>query len=1113
MPLPWKQVAEKEEFKALSIPDQAKARVAYFEDVIKPSLPPDDDATMKAVRADFIRHTKDVDLEVNTPWYYSNIVKTPLLAIGKAVGAGLGAVNSPLAFVWGSQTARYIDPEGFDTLPFWQQSLVAVGGGLESAWRSATKEGAWGDLYGEYHKAVTGKTISEALPSNLKWAAPTIEFAVNIVSDPLIGLGAAKNLSRFKVPKEFIGSMPEKVLNDLAKINRLEVTEKAAVQNKLVDALKNRQSYMQWWEDRLGQFDLRHRGEPLLKGERDPFSNMTAPRQAKVGQPKREFADIIPRTEAGLSREIRTTPKIGKPGITPEAIGAMERMNAYRESKGLPPLKKFNKEAYDKFVNEQNLEKVNSFRSKKGLPPILKNEEGFIDLANIGEAGEAAWKHFKEFWMPWSTVPEGKAALFQRYKAMGKVGQATKIAKNMFTRLDKFPLNDRQDVFRFLDGQMPLRSLSPDVRKTAKDIQEVTKTVGKMLVKRGIINQKTFDSLKGKYVHYMYAKYALGDDAMIKIGPTGKLDLSYAKARKNLSPDEQAALGLIEDAQIAVPTGMGKALTDIAKFDYLDTISRNPDWAWQPSFVDVPLRAGQKPTRMSIGKLSDELKIYEKMVEETPNAEIIQRRDILRSSLNQAMEQTGNVPKDFVQLPTTKTYGPLAGAFVRKPIADDLKPIMSWSDDLPKMYRTLVEIEQKGMALFKVGKVAVNLPTATRNVVSNIIQNNMRGRNLPAIVTKDIPNALKSMLNKDQWHHEFEKLGGFKTNWSVTEINEILDEFAKAKTGTIGEVIDIAKRVAKYYGRIDDISKLSIYRQLRTSGAPKDKAILEAMKWGMDYSLASRSVKHLRRHIMPFLSYAYKVSPLIAESLAKRPWVIAKYAMIPTMSAGIVKEMHDMSEGDWGKLLKQLPLYIKKSGSYMIMPMKSEKGNWRWVNTEYFFPWGNHLAVFKDMAEGEIGEIVRDMGIGNPALDIYRMVASARQGNPPEHPYTGRPIWNLTDAPSMKAAKLIEAIGNEFMPSMLTRYGAAGTTVKAIKGEKDVWGREVTPAQAALKWFGVNILEPTRKQTTIQIRKRVNDIKKEMFRIRKDPTMSLENKKEHRKRAREMIKELQRKGF
>ena len=94
-------------------------------------------------------------------------------------------------------------------------------------------------------------------------------------------------------------------------------------------------------------------------------------------------------------------------------------------------------------------------------------------------------------------------------------------------------------------------------RGTIESIRQRTKTVGRMLVKRDIITQKQFDKLKGRYVHYMYAKHMLGEDAMVSIAPTGKLDLSYTKHRKELSATDKKVLGQIEDMAVAVPVGQG----------------------------------------------------------------------------------------------------------------------------------------------------------------------------------------------------------------------------------------------------------------------------------------------------------------------------------------------------------------------------------------------------------------------------------------------------------------------------------------------------------------------------------------------------------------------------
>jgi len=718
------------------------------------------------------------------------------------------------------------------------------------------------------------------------------------------------------------------------------------------------------------------------------------------------------------------------------------------------------------------------------------------------------YTHVKEFWKSFSTLPEPKKALSVRYKGMGDVARAERFVENIHKKLDKYEPEVRQDFFRFLDGQIKADILPKEAQRLAVSLKERTKTIGRMLVKRNIITQKQFDKHKGRYVHYMYAKHILGEDAPIGITSAGKLNLSYAKKRKDLSPEQKATLGLIEDASIVVPVGMGKALTDIAKYDYLETLATNPNWTWTPSLVDVPIGKAGKPVKMGIGKLIDEVKTYERVIKETPSKETIARHKILKTALDKAIKETANVPKEFTQLPNVKTYGPLAGAYIRKPIADDLVPIIKGWQNRGKLFESLVAIEQQGMALFKIGKVATNLPTATRNVVSNILQNNMRGRPL-AKIPGDLVAALKSLKAKDAYYGEAFNHGLYKHNWAVTEINEILNVFSKVKTGHYAEFLNAARNVAKYYGKIDDIAKHTIFVQMRKAGNPIDVSILEAAKWGMDYSLASRSVKHLRQHIVPFISYQYKIAPLIAESLMKRPWVLAKYLAIPYMAIEATKGMHDLTDKVWKKLEKDLPSYIRKSGSYIVIPWKSPDGKWQWVNLEYFFPWGNMFSLFRDIGEKDMGDIFRDLGISNPFLDVARMIASAREDTPPQHPFYGTPIYNRLDPPWMKAAKMMEAIMFTWLPSMLSSKGALGYSYNAAVGEKDKWGREVSPGQAVGRWFGINIITISPKLTAVIKKAKIKQLRTDLYRIMTDPRKSVKEKREAKIRFREQAKAIQ----
>ena len=258
-----------------------------------------------------------------------------LAAIGKGTwglakrtaGVGIGIANAPLAAVWGSQAAA-VEYKG----PQWKRELVGLKGGLESAWRSITKKGDFGTLYGDYYKTVKGKTIEEDLPDNLKWAAPTLEMLANIVSDPLISFGEAGRIAQLRVPKGFIGKMPKSMVDDLNKLEKLEGIEKADLQQRLVNVLEGRKDYMRWWEEEgIPEIMRRSAEERRILAE----SRAQRPFQTAEELGVKKVAKEVPE----ITKRIKAKP-IPEPSVTPTKEEALRKIEVFREEKGLPPLVK-----------------------------------------------------------------------------------------------------------------------------------------------------------------------------------------------------------------------------------------------------------------------------------------------------------------------------------------------------------------------------------------------------------------------------------------------------------------------------------------------------------------------------------------------------------------------------------------------------------------------------------------------------------------------------------------------------------------------------------------------------------------------------------------------------
>ncbi len=134
----------------------------------------------------------------------------------KALGIATGIANAPHAFVAGAARAANENPEEFNKLPWWEQNLVGLGGGFQSAYESAFKEGSYGAGFNDIWKFYTGKTVEDSLGPDAKKYAPTLEFVGSILTDPFVTIGGWSDIVRHMGRKEIMGGLtkqlPESVI-------------------------------------------------------------------------------------------------------------------------------------------------------------------------------------------------------------------------------------------------------------------------------------------------------------------------------------------------------------------------------------------------------------------------------------------------------------------------------------------------------------------------------------------------------------------------------------------------------------------------------------------------------------------------------------------------------------------------------------------------------------------------------------------------------------------------------------------------------------------------------------------------------------------------------------
>ena len=774
------------------------------------------------------------------------------------------------------------------------------------------------------------------------------------------------------------------------------------------------------------------------------------------------------------------------------------------------------------------------------------------------------FRGLQSFFLPFHALENQDFVIVERSISRGRIDRIQDMATRLNNDLKKFSIETRKEIFQYMDGMFDREGrgkIDPQAinmiqdkkaHSTALQLRKMQVYLGNLLSKKGLLDEDARKALEGKYIHYMYLRNIIGWDfdvdyeALVhrKKGGSGgaTLDLGQFKGRQDLTQRQKDELGLIQDAAVAVPYGMGRALSDLAKYDYLAALAdENAGIVFPGTKIPMGKKDG-KSVFWGFGRLDREIKIQKNMLiskrgtgQEDAIASRLKSLEATKATYLKHLEKAEQEGKldDYRKVPSSPAYGNIGGMHIRKEVWADIEPLVSTissSSNAGKVLQFLATLNTQSTGLFKAGKVALNPPTAFRNIISNILQNNMRGRNLGAI-PYDMYEAFLSFKNKDQFYKEAKALGIFTTNWSAEEIAGLLEEFREAR-GNWGKFLKAVSKASSYYGKIDDFSKLAIYRQLRTSGKlnrfgiasgvpmSQHEALLDSLKWGMDYSLASRSIKHLRRHILPFGTYQYKIAPLILESLARNPFIIGKYmAFIGIGSMSIaqaaVKALHDIDDDEWDRMLKNLPAYIKQNKTFIPLPWKSPDGDWQWVNGEYFMPWGTWSSMVKDVfVDQEFARAFKGVGVGNPTLQAYKAISSGRPGSPPVDPFTQKPLWNALDPIPTQYLKMMSWVGNQVLPSVIENIaipsaetqGAVGRSYRWTKGAitgkpyKDKWYRTLSASQAWGRWVGFNVTPISHRQGMAIKQARIRVKRLEFRKIQRNPNISNAKKLKYRKR-------------
>jgi hypothetical protein len=379
--------------------------------------------------------------------------------------------------------------------------------------------------------------------------------------------------------------------------------------------------------------------------------------------------------------------------------------------------------------------------------------------------------------------------------------------------------------------------------------------------------------------------------------------------------------------------------------------------------------------------------------------------------------------------------------------------------------------------LYLAGAGMVPTHNTARNPVvhMNNVMSNVMLMDLADVRAVDLARGIRSMIREDQDYREANENGAFGADMVASEIRRnilqpLLEEIEadmqgsqgamQAEIGAVGKLLDRIWSAAKWadrkmvnaYQLEDEVFRMATYMRQRAQGWTPTEAAIHARDQFLNYDIRAPWINAARRSVLPFLSYTYRAIPLLAHSIALRPWKLAKYA---TIAYAINALGYMLGGGDEEEERRSL--------------RDEEQGNtWLGGPRMIRMPWSDAFGnpVFLDVRRWVPAGDVFDMNQGHGAFPVPAplqfggplMLAAELMLN--KQAFTGEPITNdRTDDWWDKTSAIADWGWKSWMPSAAWVPGSWywERMGNAMTGARDRQGRPYSPGQALASSVGVKL--------------------------------------------------------
>lgn len=450
--------------------------------------------------------------------------------------------------------------------------------------------------------------------------------------------------------------------------------------------------------------------------------------------------------------------------------------------------------------------------------------------------------------------------------------------------------------------------------------------------------------------------------------------------------------------------------------------------------------------------------------------------------------------KFYRQIPDSPRYSSLAGKYVPDSIYEDVVGILSVKNN----WLSRATNAWKQVKLFS----PLNFASVSRNQFGDMIM--MSVSESPMSITRqlaDLPKAIKEYQNQGPVYKAMLERGVFANTFAAQEgtrslakaTGKLADTPASRAAGALDTFTDVNIKTRfpgvgagkEMYSYTSDINKINMVKYQMSKGKSIDEAIRLANKATFDYSALPQGLTGFRDNFMPFMTFKYFALQLAWDTLINRT---GKIAALPKAKRAV----ESLSEPQPGEE-QGLPDYMKENrGLNVRLPWKNAKGDSRYLNLQYAYPFGDVLET-KPL----------DIMLGNPFVRVPIELAMNKSL------YFNNNIAEPLDPRSKQFAEYGKYALEQLGPKPgLREFGKIGN---AITGAPDRYGnrREIVPTALDVG-LGIKTSTPNielgQKFSYYDKKEELSKIESKIRSVMRDQSLSERQKDKELARLRELHK-------